>query len=72
MGEEFMKNSNHYKNLFGIVMLCIDQYINKKGLAKKLIDKHFQIANNKKYYVYIQEKIILMHIICIKKWVISI
>lgn len=41
-GEMFLKNNIHYKDLYGIVMICIDPNYRGKGLAKKLIEKHFQ------------------------------
>ncbi len=40
-GEIFFKNNLHYKELYGIVMICVDSKFRGKGLAKKLIEKHF-------------------------------
>ena len=40
-GEVFKNNNLHLENLDGIVMLCIDPEFRNKGLAKKLIELHF-------------------------------
>ena len=45
-GTLFLKNNIHFKELYGIVMICIQPEFRGKGLAKKLIDKHFQDTNN--------------------------
>jgi ribosomal protein S18 acetylase RimI-like enzyme len=45
-GKIFMSNNIHYKNLHGIVMICVDPDFQGKGLAKKLIEKHLQINKN--------------------------
>jgi ribosomal protein S18 acetylase RimI-like enzyme len=37
----FYNNNIHYKNIYGIVMICIHPKYRKKGLAQKLINKHF-------------------------------
>jgi ribosomal protein S18 acetylase RimI-like enzyme len=42
MGEKF----NPYEEYYGIVMICIDPDYRGKGLAKKLIDKHFDDNKN--------------------------
>ena len=39
-GKEFLENEIHYKDLHGIVMICVDPSYRGKGLAKKLIEKH--------------------------------
>jgi ribosomal protein S18 acetylase RimI-like enzyme len=46
-GKLFLKNKLHFKDLYGIVMLCIDPEYQKKGLATKLIEKHFKDNKNK-------------------------
>jgi ribosomal protein S18 acetylase RimI-like enzyme len=40
-------NNLHFKELFGIVMICVDPQYRGKGLAKKIIEKHFQDNSNK-------------------------
>ena len=42
IGELFVKNDAQYKDIYGIVMICVDPNFRGKGLAKKLIEKHFQ------------------------------
>lgn len=46
-GEIFLNKENQYNEIFGIVMICIDQKFRGKGLAKKLIKKHFDDNTNK-------------------------
>ena len=46
-GHEFYNNKLHLKELDGIVMICIDPKYRGKGLAKKLIEKHFKDNMNK-------------------------
>jgi ribosomal protein S18 acetylase RimI-like enzyme len=46
-GQEFYNNKLHLKELEGIVMICIDTKYRGKGLAKKLIEKHFKDNINK-------------------------
>jgi ribosomal protein S18 acetylase RimI-like enzyme len=46
-GKIFLTNNIHYNNLYGIVMICIDPKYRGKGLAKKLIEKHWKDNNNK-------------------------
>lgn len=46
-GQVFINNNIHYKVLYGIVMLCIDPKYQKKGLGKKLVEKHFKMNKNK-------------------------
>ena len=45
-GEQFSKENNQYKQLFGITMICIDSNFRGNGLAKKLIEKHFKDNSN--------------------------
>ena len=46
-GKIFVENKLHLKDLYGIVMLCIDPEYQKKGLATRLIEKHFKDNKNK-------------------------
>lgn len=46
-GNIFLENNIHYKELYGIVMICIDSKYRGKGLGKKLIQKHFDENPNK-------------------------
>lgn len=46
-GQDFYKNKLHLKEIDGIVMICIDMKYRGKGLAKKLIEKHFKENMNK-------------------------
>lgn len=41
LGEGFIKDNLHKKEHMGIVMICIHPEYRNKGLAKKLINKHF-------------------------------
>lgn len=41
-GKIFFDNNLHLKDLYGIVMICVDPNFRGKGLAKKLIEKHFK------------------------------
>ncbi len=41
-GELFYKDNLHYKEFYGIVMICVDPDFRSKGLAKKLIQKHIE------------------------------
>ncbi len=45
-GEIFMKNKLHEEELYGIVMICVHPNFRGKGLAKKLIQKHFNDNEN--------------------------
>lgn len=45
-GTEFINNNDHFKEIYGITMLCIDPNYRKKGLAQILINKHFNINQN--------------------------
>ena len=47
IGNEFINNNDHLKEIYGITMLCIDPNYRKKGLAQLLINKHFNINKNK-------------------------
>lgn len=46
-GRDFYSNKLHLKELEGIVMICVDPKYRGKGLAKKLIEKHFKDNMNK-------------------------
>ena len=46
-GKLFLEKSIHFKELYGIVMVCIDSEYRGKGLAQKLIEKHWQDNSNK-------------------------
>lgn len=46
-GKLFLEKSIHFKELYGIVMVCIDSEYRGKGLAQKLIEKHWQNNSNK-------------------------
>jgi len=50
IGTLFLNNNIHYKEHFGILMLCIHPDYRNKGFATKLINKHFEycINNNHK------------------------
>ena len=46
-GKLFLENKIHCKEIYGIVMICIDYDFRSKGLAQKLIEKHLQNNPNK-------------------------
>jgi ribosomal protein S18 acetylase RimI-like enzyme len=46
-GKLFLLNNFHLKELYGIVMICVDEEFRCKGLAKKLIEKHWKDNPNK-------------------------
>lgn len=46
-GKIFLSKNLHLKELYGIVMICIDPDFRGKGLAKKLIEKHWKDNSNK-------------------------
>lgn len=46
-GKYFLDNNIHFKELYGIVMVCVDPDYRNRGIAKKLIKKHFQDNPNK-------------------------
>jgi ribosomal protein S18 acetylase RimI-like enzyme len=46
-GKIFLSNKLHFTELYGIVMICVDPEFRGKGLAKKLIEKHWQDNPNK-------------------------
>jgi ribosomal protein S18 acetylase RimI-like enzyme len=46
-GELFFNDNMHLKELYGIVMICIHPKYRNKGLAQKLIQKHFDDNNDK-------------------------
>lgn len=41
IGKLFLENSAQYKDIYGILMICIHSDFRGKGLAKKLIEKHY-------------------------------
>jgi ribosomal protein S18 acetylase RimI-like enzyme len=45
MGTAFMESGLNRQEIYGIVMICVDPEYRGKGLAQKLIEKHF--ADNK-------------------------
>jgi ribosomal protein S18 acetylase RimI-like enzyme len=46
-GKTFLKNNMHFEEIQGIVLICVDNKYRGKGLAKKLIEKHFNDNKNK-------------------------
>lgn len=46
-GQIIFNNNKHFESMYGIVMLCIHPNYRSKGLANKLIQKHFIKNNNK-------------------------
>ncbi len=46
-GELFMKKNIQFNEIYGITMICVDPKYRGKGLAKKLIQKHFLDNKNK-------------------------
>jgi len=46
-GKTFYENKMHYKEMMGIMMICIDPSFRGKGLGKKMIEKHFKDHMNK-------------------------
>ena len=46
-GELFMEKNIQYKQIYGIMMVCVDPKFRGKGLAKKLMQKHFADNINK-------------------------
>jgi ribosomal protein S18 acetylase RimI-like enzyme len=38
----FLENNIYFNKIYGIVMLCIDENFRSRGLAQKLIEKHWQ------------------------------
>jgi len=46
-GKLFMEKNIQYKQIYGIMMICVDPKYRGKGLAKKLIQKHFVDNVNK-------------------------
>jgi ribosomal protein S18 acetylase RimI-like enzyme len=45
-GKIIIETNLHYTEMKGIVMICVDPKYRGKGLAKKLIEKHFQDNKN--------------------------
>jgi ribosomal protein S18 acetylase RimI-like enzyme len=41
-GKIFFNSNNHYDEIYGIVLICVDENYRGKGLASKLIEKHFE------------------------------
>lgn len=46
-GRLFMEKNIQYKQIYGILMICVDSQYRGKGLGKKLIEKHFLDNPNK-------------------------
>lgn len=46
-GKTFLLNNLHLRELYGIVMICVDPEFRGKGLAKKLIEKHWKDNSQK-------------------------
>lgn len=46
-GEIFKEKNIQYNQIYGIMMICINSHYRGKGLAKKLIQKHFDDNKNK-------------------------
>lgn len=46
-GEIFKEKNIHYNQIYGIMMICISPEYRGKGLAKKIIQKHFDDNKNK-------------------------
>jgi len=51
IGTLFLNNNIHYNEHFGILMLCIHPNYRKKGLASKLINKHFDFSINNNHKI---------------------
>jgi len=46
-GKIFFDNNLHLRDLYGIVMICVEPNYRGKGLAKKLIEKHIKDNSSK-------------------------
>ena len=55
LGHIFLENKLHKDELYGIVMICIHPDFRQKGLAKKLIQKHFDDNKNKLLCLHTRE-----------------
>ena len=53
----FTQNNTQYTNVYGIVMICIHPEYRKKGLAKKLITKHFEDSSKTNKYVCLNTRL---------------
>jgi ribosomal protein S18 acetylase RimI-like enzyme len=42
-GHIFFNNNSHYEKIYGIVLICVDENYRGRGLASKLIQKHFDV-----------------------------
>lgn len=51
IGTLYLNNNIHYNEHFGILMLCIHPDYRNKGLARKLINKHFNYAITNNYKI---------------------
>ena len=51
----FLENNIYFKNIRGIAILCIDSIFRSKGLAQKLIEKHWQ--NNPNNFSYLNVRV---------------
>ena len=55
LGKTFLDNKLHEDELYGIVMICIHPDFRNKGLAKKLIQKHFDDNKTKLICLHTRE-----------------
>ena len=46
-GKYFLENDLHHEEIHGIVLICVDEDYRGRGLAQKLIEKHFLQNKNK-------------------------
>jgi ribosomal protein S18 acetylase RimI-like enzyme len=52
---QFMKQNNHNKEYYGIIMLCINDNYRSKGLGTKLILKHLETNTNKQVCLHVRK-----------------